>query len=749
MKKFFFVYFFTCFSLIFGQKISMNGFTKIDSSNIDSFVTYLGKELKTKYKEKEKALYYDNLFRISLVNGDLDSSLTELDSVRSVYMKSNPIAAKAVGTQFEVYMKTAKRVGQGKNFNAIYEEEFRKKYNALPFRSQIQLPQYFSYGSAFLTKGIYDIIAKNGKKDSIEIADALQILRKYNIRTVAEKSFDLGAALIRKIEKEEFTIYDSIKITAKDGGVLSLSVILNNKNKKPENTILVNTIYSDKDNINDAKEFAINGYVGVILNTRGKYLSTNDIEPFEHDGSDINDAIDWIIKQPWSNGNIGMVGGSYLGFSQWAASKKLHPALKTIVPQAPVGVGTMDFPMNNNVFAPYSLRWLNYVMNSKMTDYTDYNDTKKWNSIYKKWYQSGLPFKKLDSISGKPNPIFQRWLTHPAYDQYWRNMTPDSKEFSKINIPVLTITGYYDSDQLGALYYLKKHYQYNKKADHYLVIGPYDHSGAQGFVKSELKGYKIDPVANIDINKLSMDWFDYILKGKQKPLLLKNKINYQVMGTNQWKAANSIEDFNENKLKLYLQNNVNTLSLSDIKTKDKSFSSLTVDLKDRTDADLLLEQKNDIVNKTIYTKNNLVFSTSAFGAPFELSGNFSGTITFSINKKDVDIAANLYELTSDGKYFLLSTYLGRASYNKDNEERHLLVPGKKEKLVISNNEFVSKKIEKGSKLVLLLGVSKTPYWEVNYGTGKQVSDESVNDAKDPVEIKFYNDSFIEIPITQK
>ena len=87
----------------------------------------------------------------------------------------------------------------------------------------------------------------------------------------------------------------------------------------------------------------------------GKYTSNSTIEPFEHEQEDINQVIDWMIKQPWSNGKVGMIGGSYLGLSQWADTKKLHPALKTIIPQVSVGIGTVDFPMNNKIFTSYGL----------------------------------------------------------------------------------------------------------------------------------------------------------------------------------------------------------------------------------------------------------------------------------------------------------------------------------------------------------------------------------------------------------
>jgi len=69
-----------------------------------------------------------------------------------------------------------------------------------------------------------------------------------------------------------------------------------------------------------------------------------------------------------------------------------------------------------------------------------------------------------------------------------------------------------------------------------------------------------------------------------------------------------------------------------------------------------------------------------------------------------------------------------------------------EQIPVDNSYFISKKIEKGSKLLLLVGVNKNSNWQINYGTGKDVSDETVQDAGEPLEIKWYNDSYVEIPV---
>ncbi|WP_326982472.1 CocE/NonD family hydrolase [Chryseobacterium sp. MYb264] len=543
----------------------------------------------------------------------------------------------------------------------------------------------------------------------------------------------------------EFKIYDSITIETKDHGILTLSVILDKKIPAPQSTILMNTIYADVNNINVGKEWAKRGYASVILNTRGKYLSPDTVQPFEHEEEDINEAIEWIIRQQWSDGKVGMMGGSYSAFSQWAAAKKLHASLKTIVPQAAVGIGTMDFPMRNHIFFAYTLQWLNQVMNNKMTDYRDFNDTRKWNSVYKNWYISGTSFRKLDSVSGKPNPVFQKWLNHPEEDEYWQKMIPSRTDFRTVDIPILSITGYFDANKLGALYYFNQHYQYHEDAEHYLVIGPYDHLGAQGIIKKEVRGYRIDPVAHVDINKLTVEWFDYILKGKPKPSFLKDKVNYQVMGTNVWKHIHTLDELGKNKLKLYLDPEHGSLTASASKNEHEEFSPFSVDYGNRSDVDELMGFKYLIVDDSLYRRDNLIFSTSPFEKAFDFSGNASLTLALSMNKKDADLYININELMPDGKYFQLSTNVWRASYKSGSEKRDFFTPDKKEMITVELNDFISKKIEKGSQLLVSIGAVKSPFWQINYGSGKPVNDESIEDAGEPLKIKVYTGSYLEIP----
>ncbi|MBO9634948.1 MAG: hypothetical protein J7578_17690, partial [Chitinophagaceae bacterium] len=120
----------------------------------------------------------------------------------------------------------------------------------------------------------------------------------------------------------------------------------------------------------------------------------------------------------------------------------------------------------------------------------------------------------------------------------------------------------------------------------------------------------------------------------------------------------------------------------------------------------------------------------------------------SINKKDMDYSVVLFEEMPDGKYFYLSYFMGRASYAENNIARKLLTPEKKTHLPFTNTYFTSRKLSKGSRIVIIVNINKSPFEQINYGTGKDVNEESIQDATQPLKIKWYNDGFIDLPIAK-
>ncbi|WP_315823704.1 CocE/NonD family hydrolase [Paraflavitalea speifideaquila] len=389
----------------------------------------------------------------------------------------------------------------------------------------------------------------------------------------------------------------------------------------PQPAILVFTIYARKTDIKKAIEAADKGYVGVVAYTRGKRFSPDQVVPYEYDGADAYDVIDWISRQPWSNQQVGMYGGSYNGFTQWAATKRLHPALKTIVPSASVAPG-LDVPMTNNVPMSFTFPWTWYVSNNKWLDETDYRSN-LWGDVYQQWFEQGRPYRALDTLAGRPgNTVFQRWLSHPSYDQYWQAMIPYKQDFAQINIPVLTTTGYYDGGQIGATYYLREHLKYNPSANHYFLIGPYGHFGCQGYPDSVYNGYPIDPVAQIPIHDIIFQWFDYTLKGGTKPTILKDKINYQVMGANQWKHTPTLKSMANDTLTFFLAPAANGTKhlLTTQRNAKQTFTKQSIDFADRSRR-LSYYYVNNILYDTLFT-SGLVFTGQPLKAPSKLQETF-------------------------------------------------------------------------------------------------------------------------------
>jgi hypothetical protein len=410
--------------------------------------------------------------------------------------------------------------------------------------------------------------------------------------------------------------------------------------------------------------------------------------------------------------------------------------------------------MEGNVFQTFVYYWPFYTTTNKTLDDAPYNDRQRWFRMQSTWYSSGRAYRDLDKIEGTPNPFFDRWLDHPSYDAYWQAMIPYRQDFARIDIPILTTTGYYDGGQIGALYYFLQHQQYKPNAEHYLLIGPYDHIWGQrgtfgrlGGPQKVLNGYEIDPVAWIDLGELRYQWFDYVFKGGQKPAVLADRVNYEVMGANEWKHAPSVAAMSDGKVKYYLtaKRSEGTYRLSARKPSGHAAATLKVDLADRSDAERIFSG-GGILDKEINSWNGIVFTSDPFQKGTELSGLFSGRFELLINKKDLDFSVELYERTAKGEYFQLSYAIARASYARDRGQRHLLTPGRRQTVDFKSGRLTSRKFASGSRLVAVLSVVKNLGAQINYGTGKNVSDETVADGKVPLEIQWLGGSFLEVPI---
>lgn len=730
------------------QQLSFNKSAVLDEAELARTMPLLAKEAIAVYREGDREKYLNSLFRLHMIAGNYSEANAAIKSLREMPGANDPVYRNATNLQYEIF-SNAKLLQAAANisFEDAFKQSFREAFGKLDDKTSFRVSGAFNYD---LTRGqneLRKLLDPLKDKNGIELKDALALAQTYQPYQVYKSILPLTEPLLLEDDNRRYIIQDDVLIKTREGATLSAFVVRKRGLNAPQPTALVFNIYTNL-SLRQAKQSAAYGYVGVTAETRGKRNSPDPIEPYEHEVDDTYDVIDWISKQPWSDGRVGMYGSSYGGYTAWAATKKkLHPALKTIAPAAAFLPG-LGLPMENNVFLNANYAWAFYVTNNKLLDEKTYFDTQRWRSLQWNWYQSGRPYREIDKVDGTPNKYLQRSLEHPAFDQYWQAKAPYKTDFSKINIPVLTITGYFDDGQISALQYLKDHYKYNKNANHYLVVGPYDHFAAGSSRKPPVwRGYAIDPVAQLDTPELTFQWFDYVMRGGKKPALLKDKINYEVMGANEWRHAPSLEKMSNQTLTLYLTNvksGENYYQLKREKPSKPEFLIQTVDFADRKTTN------NDYYPYLIIGKqpdlSGFVFVSEPFNEPVSINGTFAGEIKAAINKKDIDVGLTFYELMPDGKLFQLSYFLGRASYAKDMSVRRLLTPGKIESIPFERTRIVSRQLSLGSRLLVTLNVNKSFNEQINYGTGKDVSDEDITDAKVPLKIEWRNDSYIKIPI---
>jgi hypothetical protein len=705
------------------------------------------------HRDDDRSAYLDTLFRLQLVAGrpgEARKTLADLEALR----RSGPnVQAAAATLAWEIYADAkTDQTAHGAALGSAYQTAFRETFHRLDDRMSARVLRALP-GPPSPHSDVADELAALKGRTTLTDAEGVKLVRDFLAEDAARQAGPLTAGLVAEDDARRYVVQADIAVRTPEGATVCAMVVRPRSGPARLPALLNFTIYNNEVNYRFARRSAANGYVGVAGLSRGKGCSPDAPSAFEHDGADADALIEWVARQPWSDGRVGMWGGSYTGFTQWAAAKHLPKALKALMPQAAGGPG-LDTPTDGGVFENFVYPWPLWTTRNKTLDDALYNDNARWTKLKHDWYVSGRAYRDLDKIDGTPNPVFDRWLQHPTHDAYWRAMIPDKAEFAAIDIPILSTAGYYYGGPGAAVYYFTEHQKYAPRAEHYLLIGPWDHIEAQNGLVDYLgepvradSGLTFDPVAIFDMGELRYQWFDYVLKGGPKPELLKDRVNYEVVGQNRWDHAPTIAA---------MANASRTFHLTGRRAGDGYVLAaqgdptggpvtLKVDLADRSDADRVAPG-GAVVDKAIDTWNALKFVSAPFTQPMEIAGLFSGRLDVVVNKRDFDISVGLYELTAKGDYVLLSTYVARASEIGDLSRRRLLTPGKPSRLDFQAVRLAARRMAAGSRLVVLLAAVRSPDNDINYGTGKPVSDETIADAGEPLTIAFSGSSVIRLPV---
>ncbi|MFN5906245.1 MAG: CocE/NonD family hydrolase, partial [Planctomyces sp.] len=323
--------------------------------------------------------------------------------------------------------------------------------------------------------------------------------------------------------------HETLKVAMRDGVRLATDVYRDDKMPQAP-VVLIRTPYDRTRQKEAAERWVKAGYIFVAQDCRGTRESEGVLAPYNNEGQDGFDTIEWVMRQSWCSGRVGMVGGSYVGAVQWQAAVEHPPGLVVIAPQATWSSFYRNLYLGGAVRLALIAGWL--AGNTPKPDGVTAADMDQ--ALMK------LPLSDVDEAIGWPMPWLDAWLTHPQPGGFWTRVDL-TQQLPQLRLPVLHVVGYYDFfsresvDNFVLMQTQAAHPETRQQQQ--LILGPWDH-GTIG--RSQVAEVDFGAAAALDVAAIQQDWFDRFLKldpaTKDKPF---SPVRYFSMGDNRWIDAQS------------------------------------------------------------------------------------------------------------------------------------------------------------------------------------------------------------------
>jgi putative CocE/NonD family hydrolase len=529
-----------------------------------------------------------------------------------------------------------------------------------------------------------------------------------------------------------------VKVPMRDGIGLSVDIYRPDAEGKFP-AILVRTPYSNgtDGNITQSKWWAERGYVLLQQDVRGKYDSKGDFYPFRNEPDDGFDMDEWVGKQPWFNGKLGTMGGSYVGFTQWTQAIRGSKYLVAMAPQ----VTTPDIYGNwlyidGAMSYAFDVSWGSVSIDGQVAQAT--SGIVDMMKVYRT-----LPIIDAPKTAGHKAPHFIDWAMHPTRDAYWNGISFEN-DHDRVAVPMLTIEGWYDiflrgaiNDDIAVRARGKTEVARTGKR---LMIGPWIHGGGRrnnvaAGAAADPNTTDFGPNAEVDLQKIYLRWFDYWLKGVENGVTSEPPIKIFVMGENVWRYENEWPLKRAQATKYYLASGgrANTLhgdgALSTAMPKGADTDTYVYDpdnpvptlggnsccaaLTPTGPWDQRAAERRDDV---------LVFSSEVLKAPVEVTGPVTMKLYAATSGKDTDWTAKLVDVGPDGFARNVQEGILRARYRetRGRGSATLLEPNKVYEYTIDmwagSNLFLP-----GHQFRLEVSSSNFPRFDRNLNTGEDTA----------------------------
>ena len=520
--------------------------------------------------------------------------------------------------------------------------------------------------------------------------------------------------------KYKYKIDKGVKMKTRDGVTLVLDVVRPDAPGKFP-VILERTPYGRSASAAEGPFYATRGYAFAVEDCRGRSDSEGKWDPFVYDRQDGYDTIQWVAKQPWSDGNVGMIGASYGGLVQWAAAVENPPALKCIVPQVSPPDPFYNIPYDNGVFFLWGDIWWAKIVAGKDADMSSFMSSLPKPDGFKK-----LPLSSVDkAVLGKTLPFYQVWLKRTSHrDWKGANFQDDLKN---VTIPALHISGWYDGDEIGTMTNWSRMRDLGRK-NQWLVYGPWTHLFNS---TSKIGDTDFGPEAVIDLDSVYLRWFDTWLKHKQVGLNRIPRVQYFETGSNKWVSGTDWPLTKSKTTTWYFG------ATGSAEPKHSKGQLLATAPKKQSPTGYTFDPKDDNIDKAIADPDPnhasftakltdsmpgvVLFKSEPLKSPLSISGPAYCDLYFSTTGKDTDFFASILDMDEQGGLKVVSQAGKiRCSYITGMDHPKALKPGKIYKASFRIWDFAHQ-LKLGHRLALMLRSGMFPVYARNLGTFEPIA----------------------------
>jgi uncharacterized protein len=520
---------------------------------------------------------------------------------------------------------------------------------------------------------------------------------------------------------DQFAATFDVAVPMRDGVHLSANVFRPDAPGRYP-TILVRTPYNKGSAISPTyAPFVARGYAVVVQDVRGRYASEGVFRPLEQEPADGDDTLNWIARQPWSDGKIGMLGGSYLGIVQWKVAVLNNPHLKAIFPSVSGCDDYLDrfYSPGGAMKLGQRLLWMSENLRAPRF-HPDFAG-----------FVLHLPLRTSDvAATGQTSSMFQEAVAHPAYDSFWKSISV-REQLDKVRVPVFSVGGWFDNfveSDLLAYARLRRN-----SGVHRILIGPWPHNKA-----AKLDGADFGPDADLPLRGMQMQWFDQFLKGKDAPLLSQAPVRVFVMGANRWRDAREWPPpAQQERFYLESRGHANTLAGDGRLELGPPIGPALAVAADR----FVFDPQDPVptaggaacCNPKVFPwgpkdqrpvehrRDVLVYTTAPLRRDVEVVGTVRVVLYAATSARDTDFTAKLVDVFPDGRAQNLTDGILRLRYRKSLEKPELARPGEICKLTIDAG-VTGNVFQKGHRIRMEISSSNFPRFDRNPNTGEPVAD---------------------------